>query len=67
MNRVVKDGQGGLGGMGELGKLGKLGEFYELWNSMNTWSQQEELHEYSANQLYECKLVKRDCKILKLW
>ena len=39
-----------------------MGEFYELRNFMNAWSQQqeeeqEELHESSANRLYECKLV----------
>ena len=41
-----------------------MGEFYELRNFMNAWSQQqqeeeqEELHESSANRLYECKPVK---------
>ena len=38
-----------------------MGEFYELRNFMNTWSQQQEkqeLHESSANRLYECKPVK---------
>ena len=38
------------------------GEFYELRNFMSTWSQEEqqeqELHEYSANRLYECEPVK---------
>ena len=40
-----------------------MGEFYELRNFMNAWSQQEqeqeqqELHESSANRLYECKPV----------
>ena len=35
-------------------------EFYEFRNFMNAWSQQqqEELHESSANRLYECKPVK---------
>ena len=36
-----------------------MGKFYELRNFMNAWSQQEqeeeELHESSANRLYECK------------
>ena len=41
-----------------------MGKFYELRNFMNAWSQQEqqeeeELHESSANRLYECKPVKR--------
>ena len=36
-----------------------MGKFYELRNFMNAWSQeQEELHESSANRLYECKPVK---------
>jgi hypothetical protein len=35
-------------------------EFHELRNFMNAWSQEqeEELHESSANRLYECKPVK---------
>ena len=41
-----------------------MGKFYELRNFMNAWSQEEqeqqeqELHESSANRLYECKPVK---------
>ena len=37
-----------------------MGKFYELRNFMNAWSQEEEeqeLHESSANQLYECMPV----------
>ena len=37
-------------------------EFHELRNFMNAWSQEqeEELHESSANRLYECKPVKKN-------
>ena len=48
-----------------------MGKFYELRNFMNAWSQQEqeeeELHESSANRLYECKPVKKfDMKCMTL-
>ena len=46
-----------------------MGKFYELRNFMNAWSQEEEeqeLHESSANRLYECKPVKTYSKELRL-
>ena len=33
---------------------------------MNTWSQLEELHEISANHLYECKPVKNEAVMIPL-
>ena len=41
-----------------------MDKFYELRNFMNAWSPQQEeeeqeLHESSANRLYECKPVKK--------
>ena len=55
-----------LGQLGQLGKFGKLGKFYKFRNFMNTWSQAEELHEISANHLYECKPVKNEAVMIPL-
>ena len=52
--------------LGETGELSEKGEFYEFRNFMNTWScQEQQLHESSANRLYECKPVKIIINLLK--
>ena len=47
--------------LGEMGNLSELVEFYEFHEHSfpTTRSAIEEFRESSANQLYECKLVKR--------